>query len=584
MKASRRNLFMAVLLSLVSTGAVVAFYRTGQQYNDFHQVYGFGVNCIPLEELVFFIWYGLFGTIAAGALTAALRKTRWTDRLGVQLTRLIERPTFPALMLLLLFTEIICFRLLVLRDTPIADDEETYRFIAKTLLQGRLANPAPPDAEFYANQFIVISGGLWYGKYPLGHPLLLALGEALGLRLLVVPLITCWVAFVTYRLGQRLFSQRIAGIALLLLVVSPHFVFMGATDLSQPASTLFLMLGLYAALFIDKERAVLPGVLSGVAFGYALFVRPFPGILFIPVFGAAVLLQRELPLRKRIAAITAAAVPVMLAVGLLFLINNLLTGDAMKSGYHAAHAAAKRGAQGLGLFNFSKGIVASSVGSALIRQIFWLLGWPLSLCFVLFSKPKKAALLFYGFIVAVYAYRVVVPKTVVATLGPVYVTEVVPILILAVASGVVRLSSLAEEIGVDWGRRLIHTAVVSSFIVAWLCFIPVPIRDVGASAALRVSIIDNIRQQVKGDALVFAAHLIDPRLGVTWAAAPPNNSPSLDDSILWVLPKSGTEGAKENISFWKRHYPKRTAWLLWFKKGSPYLKRITAASDFTSPK
>ena len=45
----------------------------------------------------------------------------------------------------------------------------------------------------------------------------------------MAPLVTCGVAFVTYRLGQQLFSRRIAGLSLLLLVLSPQFVFMGAT-------------------------------------------------------------------------------------------------------------------------------------------------------------------------------------------------------------------------------------------------------------------------------------------------------------------------------------------------------------------
>ena len=560
--------------------ALLGFHSTGEQYNRYRQVYGLGVNNIPAQELVFYIWYGLFGAVAVLCLAAAMMRTPLTDRAVEFGERLSTRPLFPFLSILTLFLEIICFRLVVLRDTPIADDEMTYRFIAETLLQGRLANPAPPEGAFFINKFVVVSKGLWYGKYPIGHPLLLALGEAVGLRVLVSPIMAALTAYITYRIGLKVFSRKVAVLSLLLFNLSPQFIGMGATDLSQPASALFMMLGVLMMLRLEEEKRLVWALLAGGAFGFLLLVRPFPGILLIPVVGGALVFSsRFSDTKDKTRAILGVGVPVLLGLVVLFLINKALTGDATQTSYHAAHAADKHGVGGLGLFNPHRGIIATSLLGGTLRLNFWLLGWPVSFLGLFFIRRRRGLRLLAGLTVAVFLYRIVVPKTVVSTLGPVYLTEAIPPLLLMISLGICDAPSRISAI-VAHARRAVAAVVIASFVAGASCFLPIPVRDVGASAALRIRILDRIRGVAGENSLVFARYLVDPRLNSTWAPHPRNNSPTLDDSVLFVRPKPGTKGAEENIAFWRRRFPKRRAFYFGFSKSGVFIKPIRDHRDF----
>ena len=66
----------------------------------------------------------------------------------------------------------------------------------------------------------------------------------------------------------------------------------------------------------------------------------------------------------------------------------------------------------------------ASLGNTLLRQFFWLLGCPLLVLLALRARPRRATLLLWGMIASAYAYRLLVPKTVLATTGPIYVMEI----------------------------------------------------------------------------------------------------------------------------------------------------------------
>src|SRR5436190_1464178 len=71
----------------------------------------------------------------------------------------------------------------VLRHAVVSDDEHAYQFIAQTLRRGALTAPSPgSDLAFFREQFVVLTPTARFGKYPIGHPLLLAAGQALGIE------------------------------------------------------------------------------------------------------------------------------------------------------------------------------------------------------------------------------------------------------------------------------------------------------------------------------------------------------------------------------------------------------------------
>jgi len=579
---SSRSLELAKtgLLALGGALALAGFYNVGLQYRDFPLPYGVAISNVTAGELVFYLWYLLFGGAAAAFFTAALSRTNVLGNAEGSLIAALDRRWLVPVAISVLLAEVILFQRLVLQGMPIADDEAAYVFIARTLLEGRLANLSPGDPEFFTNQFFVLGNGLWYGKYPIGHPLLLALGELVGARFLIGPLVTAATAGLTYLVGVRLLGRRQASLAVLLLLVSPQFVFMGATELSHSSMAMFTMLGLLLTLRVKDGAGPGWALLAGIAWGYALLVRPLPGVLYVPVIFGAILAGKELPWKRRLVSLGLGALPVLAAVALLFYVNHLHTGNAGQSGYHVAHVSgqAPSGLAGLGLFSNDKGQLATSIGAAVLRTNFWLFGWPLSLLFVFLVRLKRDRLLFFGLIGAVFAYRFVAPKTCVATLGSVYVTEAMPLLALATAGGMARVRSYLTD-GPGSRAQLASAAAVAGLIIALTGFLPVQLRSIGASSASRKAVLDLVMHQAGEGSLIFASTILPRKGRISWAIHAPNPTPGLDDSVIYVRPQRGPDGVEKNREFWQRRFPERRAFELVFAGGGVGLRPMLADAD-----
>jgi hypothetical protein len=252
----------------------------------------------------------------------------------------------------------------------------------------------------------------------------------------------------------------------------------------------------------------------------------------------------------------------------------------MRSGYHASENISGGGLRTLGLFANYAGIVGTSVGGALVRQNFWLFGWPLSLIFIPFARPRTRRIAFWGLITAAYVYRLIIPKTVVSTLGPVYMTEIIPLLALASANGMVRLRNkfIRSDIG---SQQLISAVVIAACVVAAVTFVPIQMREIGISSDIRQTANKLIEKNTQGKVLVFANKMVYPLYGHSWSAFPPNPSPDLDDKVIFVRQMVGAEGAERNMEFWKRRFPDRSAWLFHAGSKGGLFREIKNTRDFT---
>ncbi|MCP4196067.1 MAG: hypothetical protein GY762_02865 [Proteobacteria bacterium] len=580
MAEREKQLLITGVLLVMAVISIAGLFDVGRQYLDFGLVYGKGITNITASELVFYLWYFTFGVLAICFLSAALMRMSFLQKFEIELERFIEWRFFVPSLALLLFGEIILFQYAILDYAPVTDDESVYVFIAKTLLKGRLVNPSPGDLEFFQNQFIIVNNDMWYGKYPIGHPLFLAVGELLALRFLVVPLVTTLTFVMTYIVGVELFTKKQAGLALCLLVISPHFIFMGASELSHPTASLLMMLGLWSLLKIRKEGNLLWGCMSGVFWGYGLLVRPFPGILFALAAGVWLILGAgELTKKRKLLTLLLGLLPVLLAGLFLLWVNDVQTGSPMRTGYHASENISAGGLRSLGLFANYAGIVGTSVGGALVRQNFWLFGWPLSLIFIPFARPRTRRIAFWGLIAAAYVYRLVIPKTVVSTLGPVYMTEIVPLLALASANGMVRLRNkfLWSEAPT---KQLIPAVVMAACVVAAVTFVPIQMREIRISSAIRQTASRLVERNTQGEVLVFANKMVYPPYGHSWSVFPPNPSPDLDDRVIFVRQMVDDEGAERNMDFWQRRFPDRSAWLFHAGSKGGVFREIKSARDF----
>jgi hypothetical protein len=525
-----------------------------------------GPSSVPESEQVFYVWFAMCGSLAIVCLARCLTELGLGPRFAKILDTACARPgAWVACIALFVFAGSVLFRQLILLEQPVADDESTYRFIARTLLTGHVTNPLPDDAEFFKNQFIVMNAHGWHGKYPIGHPLVLALGEAIGAIDFVLPLIGALCVWLAYRVGVKLFDLRVAIAGASLLVVSPHFVWTCATLLSQPTLCLALLLGMLLVLNDadrPRNRTVL---LAGFVFGFGVLVRPLPGALFAVVAAGQLALDARRRgdgwgrVALRIALFGAGSVPWLAAFAA---VNYAQSGSPFTSGYQEVH-------RRLGILQNGKGEIVNSIFGSSLRENFWLLAWPFGLLLLPWCRPTRSPALFWGMLGAELVYRVVAPKTVVSVTGPIYLTEVVPLLTLAAANALQRLGTFFAS-----ARVRPSIVAVAATLVGATMFVPVQLSAVAVGAATRQVVYDELEKSGAERALIFANAAVYPESAVTWAYFPDNPSPRLDERWLFVRVPVVSDPRSSMLDFWRRRFPDRRAFVFAVGKAGPVFKEL----------
>ncbi|MFH1532760.1 MAG: glycosyltransferase family 39 protein [Pseudomonadota bacterium] len=551
-----------------------AFHGAGRYYQDWHLPYGTSLVHVHPQEIAFLVLYGLHAALAALLLTGGLLLVGAAGPLEALARRVRRRPDLlvigAAVVMLLAMLVLV---LAVFQGAPVTDDEPTYLFIARTLLEGRVINPSPGDEGFFQNMFLIFNGKGWYGKYPIGHPLLLAIGVAAGAVRAVPPLVSAGTLVLTWFVGARLVGRGAATLAVCLLALSPQFVMTGATLLSQPTATFVMILALLLTLRFEEAPDPARAALASAAWSFGVLVRPLPGILFIAVIMAWVLWRlyadRIVTGGRRLGILAAAALPAVFFAGLFLLINRLQSGDVTTTGYHTPGT-------GLGVPIPDGPILSMAILGSVLRQAVWLFGWPLSYLFLPFARGRRSLFLPWALLGAVLAYRIVVPKTFVSATGPIYLMEATPLLALLTGAGVLRLRDWLGRHGLQRLRAAVAPALIALTVTSFTMFVPVQIRNLTTSCAavhLPVTLLKAMPGERKD--LVFANWLV-PGTGVSWHLFPPPPSPRLDDPIIFVRIPAGTTGTAPLLDFWQRRFPDRAAWIYDPRAGSEPPLRLLA--------
>jgi hypothetical protein len=556
-KAAR---FLAAVATL-TLGVVVirVFHDAGRYYQAWAMPYGASMVHIHPKEVAALVFYGLYAAVAAFLLTAGLVLAGAAGPIETLADRIKRRPDLLVIgavivMLMAMFVLIVG----VYQGAPITDDEPTYLFIARTLLEGRVINPSPGDETFFHNMFLIFNENGWYGKYPIGHPLLLAIGASLGAVQAVTPFLSAGTLVLTWFVGARMVGRTAATLAVVLLALSPQFVMTGATLLSQPTSTFVMMLGLFLTLRFEDAPGPTRAALASGAWSFGVLVRPFPGILFLAVVMAFFLwkLFRDQIVTggRRLGVLLAAALPAILFAGLFLAVNRLQSGDIATTGYHIPGT-------GLPIPAPRGSLIGMAVLGNLLRQGIWLFGWPLSYLFVPFARGRRPLTLLWVLLAAVLAYRLLVPKTFVSATGPTYLMEATPLLALATAAGVLRLRDWLGEHQLPRLRAAVAPALVAFTLVSMTMFVPVQVRNLSASCE-RVRLPQILLEgmpEADGD-LVFANWLV-PGTGTSWHLFPSPPSPTLDDPLIFARIPTGDDQTRRMQDFWQRRFPERRAWV-----------------------
>lgn len=167
-------------------------------------------------------------------------------------------------------------------------------------------------------------------------------------------------------------------------------------------------------------------------------------------------------------------------------------------------------------------------------------------------------------------YRVVSPKIGIGGVGPLYLFEVVPLLLLLSAAGLVWLAR--DGLRAPW--RLLRPAGLAGVVLAGVVtcgtmFLPSRLADLRRMAAAQLLLPRLLAERGITSALVFHDGIVPPWTGLSWAYYPPCNSPGLDDAVLhlrmWKQPAAAYE-------LWRRRFPQRSAWWFGYRDGKPALE------------
>jgi hypothetical protein len=229
--------------------------------------------------------------------------------------------------------------LVVLEGIPHVQDSIAQLFQARVFASGTIFLPSPEHPHFFDMQFVIDNGEIRYGKYLFGQSLFLLIGVLIGVPWIINPLAGGLTIILTYVLAREVLDEKTARLTVLLLLVSPFYMFMHASFMSHAPHLLLVtacLLATVKACISDRLRYFF---IAGLLFGLAVNVKPFDSVLFLMpffIYGLAVRMGKHGALGKALVFLLPFCA---CALGLL-VYNKMLTGDYSTTGYalYAPHS------------------------------------------------------------------------------------------------------------------------------------------------------------------------------------------------------------------------------------------------------
>ncbi len=227
------------------------------------------------------------------------------------------------------------------------EDEMAYVWQSQAMAGGHVKLPEPPGEKSFLVPFVVDYEGYRFGKYPLGWPAVLALGELLNLRHLVNPILGGLGLWLVYLLGKRVFSETVGVLAAGLMLTSPFFLMNTGSLLSHPMGLVLSAGFALAWLHAFDEQGEIgngekapaevklwkPALAAALCLGLLAMTRPFTAVavaLPFGIHGIYLFIIRDWSTRRLLLLVGA----ILLAFGGLHLLwQYYLTGDPLLNPY-----------------------------------------------------------------------------------------------------------------------------------------------------------------------------------------------------------------------------------------------------------
>ncbi len=234
--------------------------------------------------------------------------------------------------------------LAVFSGRPLVGDEVVQLYQARIFASGHLWWPAPANPAFTSVPLLLDYHGKMFGQFPPGGPAMLVAGVMLGAAWLVGPVFAGLAVVLFARLLRRIEpGDGTALAALLLFLMSPFAVFLGASMLNETATMAWIVAAALALSHATGDESPHPAAAfcCGAALGIAATIRPVDAAAFaIPaavwlVARAARQWRRGGVWRGHGVALVASGIGVALPLGLMLLVNAAQTGHPLLFGYEA---------------------------------------------------------------------------------------------------------------------------------------------------------------------------------------------------------------------------------------------------------
>lgn len=532
----------------------------------------------PFDKIIQFI------LLVSAAVCFALYIARRTDRDLIQwILGKISKPStvrFLGLLLVILTVFSIWMVYGPFEGIPKGGDEAAYYFQSKIYAAGHLAAPAPSvenPMDFFPFRHFIFRNDMWLTVYTPFHSLMMAPFTAAGVAPLLGPvegLLSLIGVFLLIRLWA---GERIARLSVILLLLSPFFLFMTTTFMAHNTNLMLITWSLYLISRRAKGASVAFGLAGGFSLGLAFATKPYPVLVwlfFIPFVIIVGCRNRWFKILAPVAA--AAAIPFTL----FLLMNNYYTGNPLHSGYQLV-----RGGQLIGfgsdkawfpeygdnahtplrgLFNVARQM---GVGSTI------LFGWPfLSLVPVLLAikrirKDKRILLLFVP--LALLMLLMFLHYCPAIDYGPRHYFTLLPIIVLLSVIGLREAVRDARKRKGLRGSNTVAVFVFCMFLITLFVYLPegIELRS-GPWQTIDSQPLKAVSGFVETPSIVFmqAGQHGYPNIcsGMNF------NSPFLDNEIIYCAHQ--TPG--EDIQFMQA-YPDRNPYLYWFDGNSFHIEPWT---------
>ena len=209
---------------------------------------------------------------------------------------------------------------------PHIPDEVSYIYHARYLANGELFMPAPPVQEGFEIYLIQFDGDRWYPSPPIGWPMVLAVGEKLGMAWLVNPVLGGLNIVLVYLLLARLYSSRLARISIFALAISPWYVFMGMNFMTHMFTLTCALISALGILWLRETGKIRWAFLAGIALGVMSLIRPLEALIWALLLGLWSIGFGEK--RLKLSWLVAFVITTGLTASLVLPYNKLLTGSA----------------------------------------------------------------------------------------------------------------------------------------------------------------------------------------------------------------------------------------------------------------